>query len=45
MFALMSGKAKKDYKLVLKKLREILGEDELSSVTLDYEEAAWRAFQ
>ena len=43
-FVLMSGRKKKDYKHVLKKLLEIIPTPRVQRVTLDFEQAIWYAF-
>ena len=45
-FALMSGKRRKDYKGVIKAIKEVLPcEPAVQEVILDFEVAAWNAFQ
>lgn len=44
VFVLMSGKKKRDYKAVLKKLKEILQTVRVGNLVIDFEMAMWKAF-
>ncbi|XP_076047284.1 uncharacterized protein LOC143028802 [Oratosquilla oratoria] len=44
VFALMSGRRKKDYKAVLKKLKDKLGTVHVRNLVIDFEIAMWTAF-
>ncbi|KAG0719326.1 hypothetical protein GWK47_050738 [Chionoecetes opilio] len=44
LFALMSGKRCRDYKKVLSKTKELLGEElRVEEITIDFKESVWRA--
>ena len=44
LFALMSGKRRRDYKKILAKTKEILGDSfKLTEIIIDFEASVWRA--
>lgn len=46
VFALMSGKKKKDYRAVIREIiKNIPGQPSIKKVTVDFERAIWSAFQ
>ncbi|XP_064636946.1 uncharacterized protein LOC135493499 [Lineus longissimus] len=44
-FALMSGRKKRNYKAILQRLKEIVGEVRVDNIVIDFESAMWGAFR